>query len=581
MRSTLDRLSVLIGSKSALSQPVLWGLAISGYLLSFILIRRIPGHSFIWGIVVTLGVTAISISVLVLARLLGNSVGWNRAHPVFVVSALIAASVTRSVANWLSVNWWSGGQEIDSSPLGRSVSSLLVFVSLGLIMAASAQLAHERTQANSALLMEQARLRRLIETSDAELHRSEIELRERAHLLLQPTVDEIRDLISGEISQPEARALAERIDIAVNDVVRPASRELALTALEESEQIVSEAPSSRSLLKDQMDITRAIRPWWLVIAWWPVLLLGAIALGANSAALGRSLLLVVFFLPLIWAVKLLWPRRFRMMSVARGLVVLLIVYSILNIAFQPFFPNGDQAITGSETWAANLKLGILIRVALAMLVSILAVLSIRGEQIQASLMETNTALEELISRIKRETWLLHRSVSLAVHGTVQSALISTAMRLTAENRTPETVVDARRRLDEALKLIRERQGVEISVPHAMTDLNGLWSPVVRFSSDISPAATQRLATDTGLSRCAIEICREATSNAIRHGNASSVKIRIATVGELLEIRVTDDGDGPSSDVVAGLGSQMYDETCLRWQLDCKHDGGSELIAVLA
>jgi signal transduction histidine kinase len=154
------------------------------------------------------------------------------------------------------------------------------------------------------------------------------------------------------------------------------------------------------------------------------------------------------------------------------------------------------------------------------------------------------------------------------------------MRLTASDRTPDTVADARRRLEAALAALSTSQGAEVSVPHAMTDLHGLWSPVVRFASDISSEAAERLADDAGLSRCAIEICREATSNAIRHGCASSVKIRIITNGDLLEIRVIDDGDGPSSTTVAGLGSQMLDETCLRWQLERGHDGGSELIAVL-
>jgi hypothetical protein len=52
-------------------------------------------------------------------------------------------------------------------------------------------------------------------------------------------------------------------------------------------------------------------------------------------------------------------------------------------------------------------------------------------------------------------------------------------------------------------------------------------------------------------------------------------------GDLIEVHVTDDGDGIATAAVPGLGSEMLDDTCLRWQLDRSHDEGSELIAVLA
>jgi signal transduction histidine kinase len=269
------------------------------------------------------------------------------------------------------------------------------------------------------------------------------------------------------------------------------------------------------------------------------------------------------------------------MPMALGLGVLLVVYTILNVAYEFVVVNGRQFVNGSGFLLNNSPTSIVARVVLAMFVSILAMLNVRRQQIRASLLETNMALEKLVSRIKRETWMRRRSVSLAVHGAVQSALISTSLRLTAVDRTPETVGDARRRLEAALAAIATRTGGEVSISHALSDLHGLWNPVVNFSSDISPAADQTLAADLGLSQSAIEICREATSNAIRHGCAGCVDIRIVTIGDLVEIRVTDDGDGPSSVVVAGLGSQMLDETCLHWQLVRGFDGGSELIAVLA
>ena len=578
---TRTRLKTLIGGKNALSGPVFTGVVVILLLFSVNYIWVISGQPLLTTMIATAGVVVLPIAVLLATRAMGGRDGWVRPHPAIVVSGLVLASLVRSCLTVLYVNWQSSDQDLDPYPIRQILSALILTVAFGMFMAALAQIALERAEAQSNLLAEQGRLLRLIETADTELIRTENELRIRAHSILLPAVDEIRDLISDELSESDARLLAQRIDVAVSEVVRPLSRELALHPSMESEQIIAAVPISVNLLKDRIDISSSIRPGWLMFAFWGVLPPAGILIGFNRWVFERSFLVALISLPVIWAIKVLVPRRMRDMPMALGLGVLLIVYTILNVAFEFVVFNGRQSVNGSGLLLNNSPTSIVARVVLAMFVSTLAMLNVRRQQIRASLLETNMALEKLVSRIKRETWMRRRSVSLAVHGAVQSALISTSLRLTAVDRTPEAVGDARRRLEAALAAIATRTGGEVSISHALSDLHGLWNPVVNFSSDISPAADQALAADLGLSQSAIEICREATSNAIRHGCAGCVDIRIVTIGDLVEIRVTDDGDGPSSVVVAGLGSQMLDETCLRWQLVRGFEGGSELIAVLA
>jgi len=578
---TRTRLKTLIGGKNALSGPVFTGVVVILLLFSVNYIWVISGQPLLTTMIATAGVVVLPIALLRVTRAMGGRDGWARPHPAIVASGLVLASLVRSCLTVLYVNSQSSDQDLDPYPIRQILSALILTVAFGMFMAALAQIALERAEAQSNLLAEQGRLLRLIETADTELIRTENELRIRAHSILLPAVDEIRDLISDELSESDARLLAHRIDVAVSEVVRPLSRELALHPLMESEQIIAAVPISVNLLKDRIDISNSIRPGWLMFAFWGVLPPAGILIGVNRWVFERSFLGALISLPVIWAVKALVPRRMRDMPMALGLGVLLIVYTTLNVAFEFVVVNGRQPDNGSGLLLNNSPASIVARVVLAMFVSILAMLNVRRQQIRASLLETNMTLEKLVSRIKRETWVRRRSVSLAVHGTVQSALISTSLRLTAVDRTPEAVGDARRRLEAALAAIATRTGGEVSISHALNDLHGLWNPVVNFSFDISPAADQTLAADLGLSQSAIEICREATSNAIRHGCAGCVDIRIVTIGDLIEIRVTDDGDGPSSVVVAGLGSQMLDETCLRWQLVRGFDGGSELIAVLA
>lgn len=560
---------------------MLIGLAIIGFLLSFMYLRDAPGHSMVWTLVSAAAASVVSVAVFLLVSALGNRSGWNRPRVGIVLLALLFASIIRTCVTSIFVSVRSGGQVFDSGTFGRALTTLIITLVVGLIVAASVQSADERAEAKSALLVEQGRLRKLADSADAERRRSEIDLWNKARELLEPTINEIRELIAGEISEPAARQISDRIHEVVNEVVRPASRELARSSMIEPGENVTELPSTLRVFEDRMDITRALKPGWLLIVWWGVLIPGMLLASVQVSVVVVWIAVSTLFILPLYGLKVVWPRRLRDMTIARGLGVLLILYAAINVAFQYSVSHFGPVIEGSESWASTSVVGVILRIALGMLVSVLAMLNVHSEQIRARLIETNIQLEELISRIRRETWLLHRVVSLAVHGTVQSALISTAMRLSAADRTPETVADARRRLEAALKAISADQSESASLSLALKDLQDLWSPLVRISFEMDPNAEQRLAKDAGLCRCAIEICREAASNAIRHGHAKAIEIRVEATGDLIEVHVTDDGDGIATAAVPGLGSEMLDDTCLRWQLDRSHDEGSELIAVLA
>ena len=581
MRFPAERLKSLFGSKSALSTPVLIGLAITGFLLSFTYLQLIPGQPR----VVTVGASAVaagvSVAVLLIARSLGNRDNWVRPHPAIVLGGMALASLARSMATSVFVNGRTGEQELGSNTFARTIATLIITMAIGVIMAASATLARERAEVNSALLAEQSRLRRLAANADDELIRADVELREKARILLEPTIEGIRELISGEISEKAALRVSERINAAVNDVVRPVSHELACSPLFAREESMSDGSTPLRLLKGRMDITQAIRPWWWFALSWGALIPGPLILGAQISIIAQWIAISLITVPLLLVVKAVWPRRYRNMLIPLGLGMLLILYSLTNLGIYFLASHAVPVIAGSETWATNSLTGSIIRISLGMLVSIVATLDVHGRQLRANLIDTNSELEKLIARIKRETWQLHRSVSLAVHGTVQSALISTAMRLSAIDRTPETVADARLRLEHALTAISADQGEGVSLGLAIADLQGLWNPIVIITFEISPLAEQLLSQDIGLRRCTIEICREAVSNAIRHGHAKTVDFEVKLTGGLINLRATDDGEGVSSVALPGLGSEMLDDTCMRWQLSALPQGGSELIAVLA
>ena len=579
----MQRLRVLIGSRSSLSWQVIVVFGVIGFLSTQLLIRVTLNETSTRVFVVSVSPMLVSCVFLILVRIFADRRGWAQPRVPLVLGSLVAANVLRSLLNAVLVSVLGSGAPVGSFANNRisgPVTTLTTSVGIALLIGASVQLAKERGLAIATLLSEQTRLRDLAESMDADLKQTEIELRNKANELLEPTIAEIRKLLQDEISPHEAAQVSARITEVVAEVVRPASRELATSPIFALVELKPQKPARLHPFADRMDVARAIRPGWILLIGFALLLPGPLILGTKWNVIGIWFAASLVFVALLYVLKFLWPRSLRVMPVGVGLLVLLAIYTLFNVGLQNLFASNESAISGTATWSNVTQIGLVIRIGSAMLISVLAMLDEHGEQNRASLAELNQQLEELIARLRRETWGLHRSISLAIHGPVQSVLVSTAMRLSAANRSEDSIKDARKRLDQALDAIAHDQHETVSIEGALDDLRGLWQSVVRITYDVEPDAHERLASDAGLRRCVIEICRESTSNAIRHGKASSVAMEISVEGDALQVRVVDTGRGISTDPIAGLGMAMLDDTCLNWTLVNRPAGGAELTTLV-
>ncbi len=572
------RLSVLLGSSTALSLPVIAAFFVVGYVLSVSYLRLVMTDSWLTAGIEALLTLIIPCGFLLIVRAVANRRGWAQPRVGLVLVSLSVATLLRSPIGIIAVTEWEFVRSDEANPIGRMVISLFVTLGISLTLGASVRLARERGEARAVLLAEQARLRKLVEATDERLTLAESELRGRASTLLEPTISEIRVLLQDGLSDAEARDVSARITEVVNEVVRPTSRQLAdsppfvLGALEPQQ------PAVFQWLSDRLDVTRAIRPGLVMVLGWLIITPGILILGPDWRVLGASFLASLSIVLVLLGVKAIWPRGFRRMPAALGLGLLAVIYVLSIWATQLIVQQVGDSAAGQAAWSTMSWRGLALWGVLAFLVSVLAMLDEHGRQNRASLAELNVELEEVLARLRREAWLLHRTVALAVHGPVQSALVSTAMRLSASDRTEDSINDARRRLDEALTAIEHDHHEVPSINDALADLTGLWTPVVQIKADVWPSAESRLAGNTGLRRCVIEICREAASNAIRHGRATALDISLIGMGETIVIRVSDDGDGVPSESIAGLGEAMLDDTCLRWSRLNRPDGGAELTA---
>ena len=108
---------------------------------------------------------------------------------------------------------------------------------------------------------------------------------------------------------------------------------------------------------------------------------------------------------------------------------------------------------------------------------------------------------------------------------------------------------------------------EVNLEEALGNLVTTWSGICEIKFELSERAIRSLKRDANARMCVNEICKEAVSNAVRHGEAKKIKISIdRSQDELLTIDVADDGRGFWGSTKPGVGSRMFNDLAMDWSL---------------
>ena len=165
----------------------------------------------------------------------------------------------------------------------------------------------------------------------------------------------------------------------------------------------------------------------------------------------------------------------------------------------------------------------------------------------------------------RQVAQLARESARILHGTVQTRLIACAVAI---ERASET-----RDADAFHEALREAQAV-LAQPAINTTPDSsslieevqrkvqLWSGLCDITVDVDAMLAEiqgRFARDVG------RVVEEGLSNAIRHGNATSIQVRVSRSNSSVNVEVDDNGIGPRRGL-PGLGSSLLDSVSPDWHL---------------
>jgi signal transduction histidine kinase len=184
------------------------------------------------------------------------------------------------------------------------------------------------------------------------------------------------------------------------------------------------------------------------------------------------------------------------------------------------------------------------------------------------LVAVNLQLEILNASLRQELWLNRRRTASVLHGPVQAALFASAMKLSQEQKpTPELVAEVERDIAAALEKLNNPSNLEgENVSEVLNQIVEIWSDAAQISIEI-PEALQTAITKAPLtSEALIEISREFITNAIKHGKASKVSLKVSRLdGARIAIEVVDDGQGLPPGAKPGFGSKLLSELSLVWR----------------
>jgi two-component sensor histidine kinase len=196
---------------------------------------------------------------------------------------------------------------------------------------------------------------------------------------------------------------------------------------------------------------------------------------------------------------------------------------------------------------------------------------------ERELLESTERLGRQLVRLRQAQWLQQQALARALHGPVQAAVTSSALRLDAAVRAGEAhdalLEDTRRSLLATIDVLDITETPNHSLELAFERIAGTWEGVCRVTWHVDACADERLLRDPIAAAVIIDIMTEAVSNAVRHGGSQHAEISIACGDDdLVSLVVRDDGLGDVQSSIPGLGTVLLEECTLEWNRDVSDDG---------
>ena len=526
---------------------------------------RLGGNPGLWLLLSVIGL-GVTIGVIEGLTAITKKRQWQKPRVWAVLLILLVAGFSRGTTLFLFGGFLGIVPESDLAfrLIGGPIFVLSIYLLVDTMV--SSFLAHQDQAASLTSRREQLQLAR----ADFEKEMARLTEAQRAQVreLVAPSVWELQKFLSAKTKNVQDAIF--QIKSLNETVVRPLSQQMSAPQVgSEGEQLTSELSTvnqKERWLPSQISIYKSLNLGFFALV--------ALILGFNSqsAALGAvsAILLMVVTLPVVllavWAFKLavrglLLPTWLAIViAVSYGLVVGFLAGTLTTLL--------ELSATDQFALQSALFVGINMLFTLG--------LGVAGVEREKSLEELEAAVEELAllnSRLRQQVWLARKTLAMELHGSIQSTLQSVAARLSKlKDPTDKELNLALEQVREAFgRVDREDYLSGKTLRQLLDELVLLWEGALDVQINIEQDAEKALDVDQAAARCALEVCREAVTNAVKHGSAEQVKISISQGEGFVLIKAVNDGSNLTKDL-AGQGINLYKEVAHSYSLTDQAEG---------
>ena len=400
-----------------------------------------------------------------------------------------------------------------------------------------------------------------------EIDRLRLAQRSKISELVTPSLWEISKHLNDAKLSKDASAIVRALRGLNEDVVRPLSHELAKRF--DPPTLTAAAPFltklGRLTLPKRTTLGQSLAVGWTALT---AFVLGYSMLSASSnplQGLVTALVLTSWFGLVTYALKAVTVNLEH--PTWLGFIASIPVGALVGLTAWPF--TFWETLTLPETFLVQSS--VFFSIAYPS-IYLMAVANNQSEISQAQLRAIVEELRLLNSQLRQQVLLDQKMLATELHGSVQATLHATALQLSKiDQPTIADLEKVRDAVDRALARLGQTSYLEgESFEQVLADISEVWEDTCKIEYHIQPQALQALEQQS-LARSTIEVVREATTNAIKHGKAKNIKVTITQSGQLLELIVDNDGQELVTNT-QGLGTSVISDLTHSHRLYKTRDG---------
>ena len=386
-------------------------------------------------------------------------------------------------------------------------------------------------------------------------------LQDRTKAALVPQLNLIRELLS---SSQGATKIIDQLRLTITDQIRPMMSEIAKQ--QPKPLVVQDFGRLRQVnlklpkifeLKNKIEVNYSTLTHLIGVSFWMMFLgtpNGILDYVALTAIYWITLSLLKFMLPNGRS----YSRRFALgataiFGVSASAAASLYIYSLHYTPAQYYLLVGLSLLSGVLGPVLLLPISEIYKTRL---------------EIEAKIRSDLYLIAKENALFAQSVWVFRKRWLLILHGTVQSALTAALTRLqNVEEADPVTVELVKQDLQRAESAINSNLREQENIMLGLDEIRKTWAGICEVKYVIYERAKRALVRSFDTQFCVNEILKEAVSNAVRHGEATEVKVAIDRIAnDLLTIEVLNNGQPPKRASEGGIGSDMLNEITLHWEL---------------